>query len=66
MGDLCEIIPAHGFLFGSERPVVGCHNIQRVTVGRIEGKRERERGRDRGRRGERKMVEKVPISVAEN
>lgn len=32
MGDLCEIILAHGSLFDGEWTVVGCHNIQGVTV----------------------------------
>lgn len=32
MGDLCEIILAHGSLFDGEWTVVGRHNIQSVTV----------------------------------
>lgn len=32
MGDLCEIILAHGSLFDGEWTVVGPHNIQSVTA----------------------------------
>lgn len=32
MGDLCEIILAHGSLFDGEWTVVGRHNIQSVTA----------------------------------
>lgn len=32
MGDLCEVILAHGSLFDGEWTVVGRHNIQGVTV----------------------------------
>lgn len=34
MGDLCEVILAHGLLFDGERTVVGGHHIQSIAAGK--------------------------------
>ena len=37
MGDLCEVVLAHGSLFDGERTVIGRHDVQSVTANGARG-----------------------------